>query len=224
MRRLYHWTFDPHARLVRLALAEKKLDVSLVPSPPWQVHGDVRGLAPGASGVAFTHRANEARYVAVGTRAICEYLEESGEGERLLPRLPEDRAEARRIWQLADDHLAEAGATLLAERIAMARTRAHTPDSARLRKGAHTLRSHLTLFNHLAGIRPFMAGRVLTLADLALAAHLSCFDYFNDVPWDLAPDLRVWYGRMKSRPSFRPILADTIEGTRPAGHYADLDF
>lgn len=224
MRRLYHWMLDPQARLVRLALAEKKLAVTLVPSAPWQPHADVRTLAPGASGVALTHRANEARYVAIGAHAICEYLEEAGEGERLLPRLPEDRAEARRVWRLADDSLTEAGANLLAERLAIARSRTHAPDSTRLRIGAHALRARLTLFNHLAGIRPFLAGRSLTLADLSLAAHLSCFDYFNDVPWDLAPDLRVWYGRMKSRPSFRPLLADKIDGTRPAKHYADLDF
>jgi len=224
MRRLYHWTFDPQARLVRLALAEKGLAVTLLASTPWDQHGDVSGLAPGASGVAFTHRANEARYVAVGAQAICEYLEEAGEGARLLPRLPEDRAEARRIWRLVDDGLNEAVANLLAERIAMARTRAHAPDSGKLRKGSHALRGRLTFFNYLAETRPFLAGRLLTLADLSLAAHLSCFDYFGDVPWDLAPDLRDWYGRMKSRPSFRDLLSDEIDGTRPAAHYADLDF
>lgn len=224
MRRLYHWMFDPQARLVRLALVEKALAFDLIASPPWQPHQDVSTFAPGASGVALSHRANEARYVAVGSHAICEYLEEAGEGDSLLPRLPEDRAEARRIWRLVENNLAEAGASLLAERVEMAKTRAHAPDSTRLREGAHSLRSRLTLFNYLAEQRPFLAGRKLTLADLALAAHLSCFDYFNDVPWDLAPDLRDWYGRIKSRPSFRPLLADAIDGTRPAAHYANLDF
>lgn len=224
MRRLYQWTFDPQARLVRLVLAEKGLAFTMIPSPPWGQHSDVASLAIGAAGVAFTHRADEARYVAIGAQAICEYLEESGAGAPLLPRLQEDRAEARRIWRLVDDGLAEATASLLAERVAIARTRAHAPDSSLLRKGAHALRARLTFFNHLAEMRPFMAGRALTLADLALAAHLSCFDYFNDVPWDLAPDLRDWYTRMKSRPAFRALLADTIEGTRPAPHYANLDF
>lgn len=224
MRRLYHWTFDPQARLVRLALAEKGLSVTLVASPPWQQHNDVSALAPGASGVAITHRANEAHYVAVGSQAICEYLEESGEGARLLPRLPEDRAEARRIWRLVDDGLSESQKTLLAERIAISRTRAHTPDSGKLRTGAHALRNRLTFFNYLAETRPFLGGRLLSLADLALAAHLSCYDYFGDVPWDMAPELRDWYGRIKSRPSFRDLLADEIDGTRPSSHYANLDF
>lgn len=224
MRRLYHWMFDPEARLARLALDEKNLTFDLVASAPWQPHPDVALLAPGAAGVALVHRANEARYTAIGGHAICEFLEEAGAGTPLLPRLPEDRAEARRIWCLAETKLNEARTHLLSERIAIARSRTHTPDSTALRRGAHALRGQLTFFNHLAETRPFLAGRTLSLADLALAASLSCFDYFGDVPWDMVPDLRDWYGRMKSRPSFRALLSDEIDGTRPASHYTDLDF
>ncbi len=224
MRRLYHWTFSPEARLVRLALAEKGLMFELILSPPWQMHPDVTRLAPGANGVALVHRSNDARYTAIGGQAICEYLEEAGDGVGLLPRMLEDRAEARRIWRHSEDNLKEAVDYLLFERVIMARKRSHTPNSSALRRGAHALRGSLTFFNYLAETRPFMAGRTLTLADLSLAATLSCFDYFNDVPWDLVPDLRNWYSRMKSRPSFRPLLKDEIDGTRPAKHYANLDF
>ncbi|MEL7481122.1 MAG: glutathione S-transferase family protein [Pseudomonadota bacterium] len=224
MRRLYHWTLDPRARFVRLVLAEKGLDFDPVASPPWSPHSDMAKLAPGAAGVALVHRAHEARYVAIGSQAICEYLEEAGDGTPLLPRMAEVRAESRRIWRWCEDALSEAVEHLLAERVRIARTRSHTPDSCLLRKGAHALRGRLTFLNHIAEHRTFMAGRTLTVADLSVAAHLSCFDYFNDVPWSLAPDLRDWYTRMKSRPSFRALLADTLDGARPAPHYADLDF
>ncbi len=224
MRRLYQAVLDPRARLVRLVLAEKGLAADLVASFPWAPHPDLAKLAPGASGVALVHQAHEARYVAIGSQAICEYLEEQGEGAPLLPRMAEVRAEARRLWRWCEDELDEACSTLLAERITIARTRGHTPDSAALRKGAHALRGRLTFLNYLAETRTFLAGRTLTLADLSLAAHLSCFDYFGDVPWSLAPDLKDWYARLKSRPSFRPLLADRLDGTRPAAHYADLDF
>jgi len=216
--------FDPHARTVRLALGEKAMAFEAISSPPWQPNRDVQMLAPGASGVALVHRANEARYTAVGVNAICEYLEESDQQVRLLPRLAEDRAEARRIWRQSEDMFRDACDTLLRERIAIARSRAHSPDSGALRSGAHALRGALTFFNHLAEMRPFLAGRSLSLADLSVAAHLSCFDYFDDVPWDTAPDLRAWYSRMKSRPTFRSLLTDTLDGTRPATHYSNLDF
>lgn len=196
----------------------------LVACPHGMSHADVKKLAPGATGVALIHRAHEATYVAVGSHAICEYLEEARDGHPLLPRMAEVRAEARRIWRWAEDELSLAVDTLLAERIVIALQAGHTPDSTALRTGAHALRGKLTFLNYLAETRPFLGGRVLTVADLAVAAHLSCFDYFGDVPWDLAPDLRDWYGRMKSRPSFRPLLEETLGGCKPAKHYADLEY
>ena len=35
---------------------------------------------------------------------------------------------------------------------------------------------------------------------------------------------KIWYARVKSRPSFRPLLGETIPGIPPAACYADLDF
>ena len=69
----------------------------------------------------------------------------------------------------------------------------------------------------LAGDRP-------TFADLAAAAHISVIDYFGDIPWGDFPVAKSWYQRIKSRPSFRTLLADTVRGMAPAAVYADLDF
>jgi glutathione S-transferase len=44
------------------------------------------------------------------------------------------------------------------------------------------------------------------------------------VPWDAHEPAKEWYARIKSRPSFRTILADHIPGVPPPAHYADLDF
>ena len=82
----------------------------------------------------------------------------------------------------------------------------------------------MTFLNALCEERNYLAGRHLSIADLSAAAHLSAYDYFGDVPWDNAPDLREWYARIKSRPSFRPLLSDRVDGARPSKHYADLDF
>ena len=69
-----------------------------------------------------------------------------------------------------------------------------------------------------------IAGDRLTLADLAAAAHLSAVDYLGEVPWSEDEAAKHWYARVKSRPSFRPILAETLAGVPPAAHYANLDF
>jgi glutathione S-transferase len=62
------------------------------------------------------------------------------------------------------------------------------------------------------------------MADFAAAAHLSLVDYTEDVPWDQHPLAKEWYARVKSRPSFRPLLQDQIPGIPAPRHYADLDF
>jgi glutathione S-transferase len=49
-------------------------------------------------------------------------------------------------------------------------------------------------------------------------------DYLGEVPWQDAAETKVWYMRLKSRPAFRPLLAEQIRGVRPPAHYADLDF
>lgn len=224
MLKLYHWPLDPAARTVRLALGEKRLGVDLVESRPWAPHPDIDALAPGAIIPALVDKGPEGRVVAIGTQAILEHLEEAHPAPRLLPAGRQDRAEARRLWRWCEETFIDVMDTLLRERVIQWIRRDREPDSTALRKGAHALRGRLTFLNALAEERSHMAGRALTLADLAIAAHLSSLDYFGDVDWAPVPELRAWYARMKSRPSFRPLLGDRIESARPAKHYADLDF
>ena len=44
------------------------------------------------------------------------------------------------------------------------------------------------------------------------------------MPWTGYPAVKTWYMKIKSRPSFRPLLSDLQPGLAPAQHYADLDF
>jgi glutathione S-transferase len=98
------------------------------------------------------------------------------------------------------------------------------PNSHAIRAGYQNIRYHLEYVGWLAERRKFLAGERFGLADIAAAAHLSTLDYLGDVPWDAYPRAKDWYARIKSRPSFRPILADHLPGSPPPAHYADLDF
>ena len=86
------------------------------------------------------------------------------------------------------------------------------------------LRLHLAYVEKLLQTRDWLAGKRLSLADFAAAAHISVLDYFGDIPWRDFPAVKDWYMKVKSRPAFRPILADRWPGLAPAGHYDDLDF
>ena len=59
---------------------------------------------------------------------------------------------------------------------------------------------------------------------MSAAAQHSTLDYIGDVPWGQHAGAKDWYARVKSRPSFRPLLADQLPGISPPTHYADLDF
>ncbi len=226
MRKLFHWPLDPAGRFVRLALAEKQIEHQEIESPPWKPVPEVLTLTAGPrTGPVLLDQGGVGRVVAVQTHAITEYLEETYTQVKLLPPLANDRAEARRLWRWVESRFNdEINGTILAERIAIAVQRKSVPDSASLVSGAHALRGLLTYLNALAGERVWLAGRQISLADFSLAAHLSALDYFGDVSWDDVVDLRDWYARMKSRPSFRGVLSDRLSGTRPSKHYADLDF
>jgi len=49
-------------------------------------------------------------------------------------------------------------------------------------------------------------------------------DYFGEVAWAAYPALKTWYMKLKSRPCFRPLLADRFPGVQPSAWYHDLDF
>lgn len=98
------------------------------------------------------------------------------------------------------------------------------PDSMALHAARKNIRYHMQYIGWLLKTRGWLAADRLTFADLAAAAHLSAIDYLGDVPWEEDENAKNWYAKMKSRPSFRPILADIMPGLAPSKEYADLDF
>jgi glutathione S-transferase len=93
-----------------------------------------------------------------------------------------------------------------------------------IRQAREALKPFMPLIGAAAERRGYLAAKECTLADLAVAAHLSALDYFGEVPWTDFPATAEWYLRMKSRPAFRTLLADRVPGQPPAPHYAELDF
>jgi glutathione S-transferase len=98
------------------------------------------------------------------------------------------------------------------------------PDTDAIRAARINVRYHIAYIGWLVRTRDWLAGDQMSLADLAAAAHLSTVDYLGDVPWTEDEVSKNWYARVKSRPSFRPLLAETWPGLAPAPTYADLDF
>ena len=146
-----------------------------------------------------------------------------------MPPEPLARAEVRRLVDWFDRKFAaEVSDGLIFEKVTRRfLTTAEgggAPEMGVVRAALHNLRYHLDYISYLMEDRRWLAGEVLTLADLAAAAHLSCLDYVGDVPWSQYPGAKDWYVRIKSRPAFRAILADHVPGMPPPKLYANLDF
>lgn len=221
MLTLYHLWLSPVSRAVRVIAAEKGVAVELVVEPVWDRRAEFLALNPAGEVPVLV----DGEGFAVSGGAIAEYLDEIVPEPPLIGADALERAEVRRLVAWFDDKFArEVTDNLVGEKVMKRFLGLGEPDSAAIRAGHTNIRTHLDYVAFLAERRSWLAGERLSLADIAAAAHLSCVDYLGDVPWSDHEAAKDWYARIKSRPSFRPLLADAIPGLPPAKVYADLDF
>jgi glutathione S-transferase len=224
-RTVHHFPLDPASRQVRLALGEKRLPFGEVQERYWERRADFQELNPSGLTPVLVEISEDERLVICESRAILEHLEECSPEPDLLGRDAAERAETRRLMQWFDRKFDnEVNGLLLHEKMEKRLLGMGAPNHGALRAGRDALRLHLGYLEDLLEERDWLNGRRLSLADFAAAAHLSVIDYFGDIPWGDFRGVRTWYMKLKSRPCFRPLLADRWPGLTPAPHYDDLDF
>lgn len=222
MRILYHFWLSPFSRKVRIALFEKGLEAELVLEKYWDRRPEFLALSP-AGQVPVLSEPDGA--ILSDSQAIVEYLEDCQPEPNLLGRGPLERAECRRLIAWFDGKFhSEVSDLLLREKLLKRFMGMGEPRSDLIRAGRENIGYHMDYIGYLVERRNYIAGEVFSLADITAAAHLSCLDYLGDVPWEQYRAAKDWYARVKSRPSFRAILADHMPGLPPPRHYADLDF
>src|ERR1700733_7295970 len=222
MRTLFHHPLCPFSRKVRVVLKEKNLDFELMPERVWERRPAYLEMNPAAEGPGMVEPDGK---VIVDSGVICEYLEEVYRDRLLMGIDPVDRAEIRRLVAWFDLKMnREVTLNLVGEKMMKRMMGYGNPNSSAIRAGHTNIRYHLDYIAFLVERRRWLAGDHFSLADIAAAAHLSVLDYICDVPWGSHRLAKDWYARIKSRPSFRPLLSDHIPGTPPPEHYADLDF
>ncbi|NOZ43202.1 MAG: glutathione S-transferase family protein [Alphaproteobacteria bacterium] len=222
MNKLYHYWFSPSSRAVRVMLCEQNIDFEMILELPWVRRHDFLVLNPAATVPVMV---TDDGLALCGSYAIREYLDEKGSEPSLLGQTPEERAEVRRLIDWFDVKFNEEVTTLIiAEKVMKRFLKLGVPEASNIRCAAINLKQHLKYIEYLAERRNWLGGDKISHADIAAAAHLSCIDYLGDVPWDDFVGARDWYARIKSRPSFRPLLKDLIAGLPPVAHYKNLDF
>jgi glutathione S-transferase len=230
MLTLFHHPFCPHSRFVRLALGEYGITARTVEERVWERRQEFLILNPACTTPVAVE---EGRPAIPGASIIAEYLDETRGADlgelRLLPREPGSRVEVRRLMSWFNEKFfAEVSGPLTMERLYKRQMPTSagggSPDTEVIRAARHNMRYHLAYIGWLVRTRDWLAGARMSYADLAAAAHLSTADYLGDVPWNEDEAAKTWYAQIKSRPSFRPILAETLAGIPPSETYADLDF
>jgi glutathione S-transferase len=221
MWRLFQYPLCPFSRKVRFACAVKGVTLELVNEYPWERRDGFAALNPAAQTPVLTNGA----IVLADSAAICDYFEETVEKTPLLGAGPEERAEVRRLIAWFDQKFyAEVTAPLLSERMYKRLILRQAPDAGSVRSAGRNAEAHLDYLDFLLDRRRWLSGPAFGLADIAAAAQISVADYLGGVEWDGHEPARIWYSALKSRPAFRPLLGERMEGLSPPLHYDKLDF
>lgn len=218
---LVHHSISPQSRKARLIMAEKKMLFVLKEEEPWKLSPEIANINPSGEIPLLIFDG----CVISGNYAITEYLEESNPQYKLLPEDTKERAEVRRIVEWFDNKFYnEVYKYIVYEKIIKRFQFREAPNSKVLKAGLNNLKFHLEYVDYLADRNNYLVGNVVTSADLTAAAHLSILDYLGDINWEEYKNAKLWYAKIKSRPSFKDILKDTIKGIAPSVNYSNLDF
>lgn len=213
--------FSAHSRAVQLLLGEKSLPFKVQNKSATLQQDDIMALNASGTLPILLEDENGHTQVVSEISAILPYIEETCPYPALYPKSLGLRAEMRRLicWFL-DKFTVEVATTLIYERL----NAKPTPDPANIRHAMVQLKSHMEYLDWLLGNRHWLAGDSMSHADIMAAAHISLLDYMGDIQWHGYTATKDWYSRMKQRPCFRPLLAETVPGHPPSHWYRDLDF
>ena len=221
-RTLYHFSLCPFSRKVRLCLYEKGIPFGLVYEEPWKRRAGLLSLNPIGDVPVLVEPDGS---VLTQHNAICEYLNELVPEINLMGETPKGRAEVRRISGWFDSAFyMDVFKPLVGERVIKALKTGAEPNSLMIRAARDNLKSYLKYLEWTTVRRPYLGGKILSLADLTVASHLSILDYLGEISWENYPETKQWYSKIKSRPSFSSLLQDKIAGIMPSSTYTNLDF
>ena len=223
MWQLYQFPLCPFSRKVRLLLGEKGVGYDLVRESPWDRRDEFLDMNP-AGQVPVMADPNR-NVLLMDSMAICEYLEETVDKAAMINGTAVNRAEIRRLVAWFDtQYFQDVTAPLLGERMMKRLVTKASPDAKVLREAMKAAERHLDYTDYLLDHHNWMAGATMSLADLAAAAQISVADYLGGVDWKGHEQTARWYRGFKSRPSFRPLLSERMEGISPPKSYDDVDF
>lgn len=237
MYRLYHYTLCPFSRAVRINLVEKGIQFTAILENYWEKREAFLRINKSGTVPFLAKKATQddldngiSHLLLSGVNAINEYLEEIVDDSQLIFGTIEQRAEIRRLSDWCNiKFYNEVVSYILHEKVLGFHKNRELPDMQIMNIASQNLLTHLDYFGYLISHHGWLASRKISLADVSLAASISVLDYLGMMPWSKITDgnkkyIKDWYALIKSRPSFRGILQDSVPGFTPPTYYRELDF
>ena len=223
MRILYHYPLCPFSRRVRVLLNEKKLDYTMKIENFWEKRTEFMRLNH-AMEVPVLVDLNNAQIA--DSDVIVEYIEEMYTQIPLYPEDPVQKAETRRLSNWFAHKLSGlVTLPILQEKVfSRMKNKNAIPNSNRIREAKKEIGNQMHYIAWLTQRNDWLAGSEFSMADITAVTQLSVLDYLGDIYWEDYPEVKLWYMRIKSRPSFNAILTDQIPILAPSAHNGELDF
>ena len=167
---------SPYARKVRIALAEKKIDCTLVDESPWPADTVVSGLNPLGKVPVLVLDDGATLF---DSRVIVEYLDTVSPVSRLIPEPSRQRIAVKR-WEALADGVCDAAVAIILER--KRPTRQQSADA--IERQRQKVERAVAEFARDLGERPWCSGDSYTLADIAVGCALGYLDLRHpDLDW-----------------------------------------
>jgi glutathione S-transferase len=211
----------PFSRMIRIILKELQIPFDQKIEKFWEKNDIINNYNPAQELPIFISH----DHVICDTNAIIGYIFDTTGNDFLSGKTAFDNAEIRRLTNWFGSKIYhDAIKHILFEKVIRFYLKEGEPVSSIIRIAKDNLEKHLMYLSFLLEDAQWLVANKISYCDIAAAAQLSCLDYLGEINWDNFPFVKNWYAVIKSRPSFRDILNDRINGFTPDKNYTNLDF
>ena len=218
---LYHYYLCRSSRYTRLILEEHKIAYDTQLENYWKPQKDFLKLNPAGHLPVLV---NEENFPIIGANSCVEYIKDLELTPKLFVDDYKEKAEINRLVHWFDVIFKkEVFDPIIYEKVFSRIVDNITPNSENIRAALDNLDFHLQYFNYLLNSKNYFINDELTYLDFLAAANFSVLDYLGLLNLKSYSNLREWYFKVKSRPSFKTLLKDQIIGLNPHENYKNMD-
>ena len=218
---LYHYYLCSSSRYIRLILEEHKISYQTQLENYWRPQKDFLQLNPAGHLPVLI---NEENFPVIGSNACVEYIRDLQSRPNLFVDDYREKAEINRLVHWFDVIFKkEVFDPIIYEKVFSRIVDNITPNSENIRAALNNLDFHIQYLNYLLNGKKYFIKDQLTYLDFLAVANFSVLDYLGLLNLNSYKNIREWYFKIKSRPSFKILLKDQIVGLNAHENYQNID-